>query len=145
MFDSNIETYKEIVEEKDGKTKTKKSIIKYKVNTAEAHQITPEILAAITGKLTKEQMGFVDEMQEYLSIVMGAKGNEVTSKMYGVKLFKEKFYFPLKSAKQFMFEQNEVSGEVKIKNSGFTNKVVAKANNPYHPEQLHGCMVWPCE
>jgi RNA binding exosome subunit len=29
-----------------------------------------------------------------------------------------------------MFEQNEVSGEVKIKNSGFTNKVVAKANNP---------------
>ena len=50
--------------------------------------------------------------------------------MYGVKLFREKHYFPLKSAKQFMFEQNEVSGEVKIKNSGFTNKVVAKANNP---------------
>ena len=47
-----------------------------------------------------------------------------------MKLFKEKFYFPLKSANQFMFEQNEVSGEVKIKNSGFTNKVVAKANNP---------------
>ena len=119
VFDSNIETYKD-----DNK------VIKYKVNTADAHQITPEILGEITGKLTKEQMGFVDEMQEYLSTVMGAKGNEVTSKMYGVKLFKEKFYFPLKSAKQFMFEQNEVSGEVKIKNSGFTNKVVAKANNP---------------
>ena len=120
VFDSNIETYKE----KGSK------ILKYKVNTAEAHQITPEILAQITGKLSKEQMGFVDEMQEYLSTVMGTKGNEVTSKMYGVKLFKEKFYFPLKSAKQFMFEQNEVSGEVRIKNSGFTNKVVAKANNP---------------
>ena len=120
VFDSNIETYKE----KGSK------ILKYKVNTAEAHQITPEILAQIIGKLSKEQMGFVDEMQEYLSTVMGAKGNEVTSKMYGVKLFKEKFYFPLKSAKQFMFEQNEVSGEVRIKNSGFTNKVVAKANNP---------------
>ena len=119
VFDSNIETYKD-----DNK------ILKYKVNTADAHQITPEILGEITGKLTKEQMGFVDEMQEYLSAVMGSKGNEVTSKMYGVKLFKEKFYFPLKSAKQFMFEQNEVSGEVKIKNSGFTNKVVAKANNP---------------
>jgi hypothetical protein len=120
VFDSNIETYKD----KDSK------LIKYKVNTADAHQITPEILADITGKLTKEQMGFVDEMQEYLSTVMGAKGNEVTMKMYGVKLFKEKFYFPLKSAKQFMFEQNEVAGEVRIKNSGFTNKVVAKANNP---------------
>jgi hypothetical protein len=119
VFDSNIETYKE-----DG------GKLKYKVNTADAHQLTPEILANIIGTLTSEQMAFVDEMQEYLSTVMGAKGNDVTMKMYGVKLFKEKFYFPLKSAKQFMFEQNEVSGEVKIKNSGFTNKVVAKANNP---------------
>ena len=120
VFDSNIETYKD----KDSK------ILKYKVNTADAHQITPEILASIIGKLSNEQMAFVDEMQDYLSTVMGAKGNEVTMKMYGVKLFKEKFYFPLKSAKQFMFEQNEVAGEVRIKNSGFTNKVVAKANNP---------------
>lgn len=120
VFDSNIETTKE------GKNK----LVKYKVNTADAHQITPEIMADIVGTLTKEQISFVEEMQEYLSTVMGAKGNEVTSKMYGVKLFKEKFYFPLKSAKQFMFEQNEVAGEVKIKNSGFTNKVVAKANNP---------------
>ena len=117
VFDSNIETYK------DGK------VLKYKVNTADAHQITPDILADIISTLTKEQRGFVDEMQNYLSTTMGAKGNEVTMKMYGVKLFKEKFYFPLKSAKQFMFEQNEVSGEVRIKNSGFTNKVVAEANN----------------
>ncbi len=120
VFDSNIETYKE-----EGS-----KLIKYKVNTADAHQISVENLAKITGTLTKEQMAFVDEMQEYLSTVMGAKGNEITMAMYGVKLFKEKFYFPLKSAKQFMFEQNEVSGEVRIKNSGFTNKVVAKANNP---------------
>ena len=120
VFDSNIETYKE----------NGSKLIKYKVNTADAHQITPEILANIIGNLTEEQRSFVDEMQDYLSTVMGAKGNEVTMAMYGVKLFKEKFYFPLKSAKQFMFEQNEVSGEVRIKNSGFTNKVVAKANNP---------------
>ena len=120
VFDSDIETYKE----KGSK------ILKYKVNTADAHQITPEILASITGTLTNEQMAFVDEMQDYLSTVMGAKGNEIAMKMYGVKLFKEKFYFPLKSAKQFMFEQNQVAGEVKIKNSGFTNKVVVKANNP---------------
>lgn len=119
VFDSNIET-----------TKEKGGIVKYKVNTADAHQITPEILAEIISKLTSEQLGFVDEMQAYLSTTMGAKGNEVTSKMYGVKLFKEKNYFPLKSASQFMFEQNQVAGEVRIKNSGFTNKVVAKANNP---------------
>ena len=120
VFDSNIETYKE----------QGSKIIKYRVNTADAHQITPDILANIISNLSDDQKGFVDEMQDYLSTVMGAKGNEITMKMYGVKLFKEKFYFPLKSAKQFMFEQNEVSGEVRIKNSGFTNKVVAHANNP---------------
>ena len=120
VFDSNIETYKE----------NGSKLIKYKVNTADAHQLTPEILANIIGTLTEEQRGFVDEMQDYLSTVMGAKGNEVTMKMYGVKLFKEKFYFPLKSARQFMFEQNEVAGEVRIKNSGFTNKTKPKANNP---------------
>ena len=134
VFDSNIEVN---AFTKDGTELGKfdprrlmNHVLKYKVNTADAHQITPEILANIIGNLSNEQKGFVDEMQDYLSTVMGAKGNEVTSAMYGVKLFKEQFYFPLKSAKQFMFEQNEVSGEVKIKNSGFTNKVVAKANNP---------------
>ena len=120
VFDSNIDTYND----------ESSKLIKYKVNTADAHQISTEILANIISKLTPEQKSFVDEMQDYLSTTMGAKGNEVTMQMYGVKLFKEKFYFPLKSAKQFMFEQNEVSGEVKIKNSGFTNKTVDKANNP---------------
>lgn len=122
VFDSNIETTKD----RGGK----KGLLKYKVNTADAHQISADILADIVDSLSKEQRGFVDEMQDYLSTTMGAKGNEVTMKMYGVKLFKEKFYFPLKSAKQFMFEQNEVSGEVKIKNSGFTNKAKPNANNP---------------
>lgn len=122
VFDSNIETYEE-------KRKGSK-ILKYKVNTADAHQLSAEILGDIIGTLTEEQRGFVEEMQDYLSTAMGAKGNEVTMKMYGVKLFKEKFYFPLKSAKQFLFEQNEASGEVKLKNSGFTNKTVVKANNP---------------
>ena len=130
VFDSNIETHKETVKEtKDGK-KTKKSFFKYKVNTATAHKISPFEVADIVGKLTAEQKAFVDEMQKYLSDVMGAKGNEVALEMYGVKLFKEKHYFPLKSANQYMFEQNEVAGEVKIKNSSFSKETVKHANNP---------------
>jgi hypothetical protein len=80
VFDSNIETYKD----KGSK------LIKYKVNTADAHQISPEILANIIGTLSNDQKGFVDEMQDYLSTVMGAKGNEVSLAMYDVKLFREK-------------------------------------------------------
>lgn len=123
VFDRNIETYKE-------NEKGKKSVLKYRVNTATAFKISETEVISIVGKLSKEQKGFVDEMQDYLSTVMGAKGNEVSLEMYGIKLFKEKFYFPLKSAKQYMYEQNEVAGEVKIKNSGFSKGTVKHANNP---------------
>ena len=128
VFDSSITVHKEKGLDDDGKTK--KSILKYEVNTAKAHQISKQTLAEIISNLTSEQRAFVDEMQAYLSDVMGAKGNEVSMTLYGIRLFKEKFYFPLKSAKQFMFEQNEVAGEVRIKNSGFTESTVEHANNP---------------
>ena len=120
VFDSNIE----VVEKKNGIP------VKYTVNTATSHQINREILGDIIGNLTAEQKAFVDEMQDYLSSTMGEKGNEVSLLMYGVKLFKEKFYFPLKSAKQFMFEQNQTAGEVRLKNSGFSKETVVNASNP---------------
>ena len=112
--------------------KTKVGIsLEFNPTEATAYNISPETLADIVSKLTDEQKGFVDEMQDYLSTVMGAKGNEVSLEMYGVKLFKEKFYFPLKSAQQFMAKAKEQQkGEVKIKNSGFSKETVQKASNP---------------
>ena len=104
--------------------------LKYEVNVATSHKLSREILGEIVSTLSEEQKAFADEMQAYLSDVMGAKGNEVSLEMFGVKLFKEKFYFPLKSAKQFMYEQNEVAGEVRLKNSGFSKETVAHAKNP---------------
>ena len=113
------------------KEKTKLGIpLKYEVNVATSHNLSRDILGEIVSTLSDEQKAFVDEMQAYLSDVMGAKGNEVSLEMFGVKLFKEKFYFPLKSAKQFMYEQNEVAGEVRLKNSGFSKETKKFANNP---------------
>ena len=120
VFDSSIE----VVEKKNGIP------IKYNVNTATAFNLSEVIIAEIIGTLSEEQRAFVDEMQAYLSEVMAEKGNEVSLAMYGVKLFKEKVYFPLRSASQFMYQQNEVAGEVRIKNSGFSKSTVAHANNP---------------
>ena len=120
VFDSNIE----VVEKKHGIP------VKYEVNTAAAYNIDRGTLLAIAGKLTAEQKAFVDEMQEYLSSTMGEKGNEVSMAMYDIRLFTEKNYFPLKSAKQFMFEQNQTAGEVKLKNSGFSKNTVPSASNP---------------
>ena len=105
--------------------------VKFNPTEATAYNISEPTLAEIISKLTDEQKNFVDEMQDYLSTVMGAKGNEVSLEMYGIKLFKEKFYFPLKSAQQFMAKAKEQQkGEAKIKNSGFSKETVQKASNP---------------
>lgn len=112
--------------------KTKAGIkVKYNLTEATAYNISEATLADIVSKLTPEQKSFVDEMQDYLSTTMGEKGNEVSLELYGIKLFREKFYFPLKSASQFMAKAKEQQqGEVKIKNSGFSKETVQKANNP---------------
>ena len=104
--------------------------LKYTVKTSDAYNLSIDQLSEICGTLTSEQAKFVDEMQAYLSDVMGEKGNEVALEMYGIKLFREKNYFPLKSARQFMYEKNDVSQETRIKNSGFTKKTVPHASNP---------------
>ena len=112
--------------------KTKSGIkVKYNLADATAYNISEETLADIISALTDDQKGFVDEMQTYLADVMGAKGNEVSLAMYDVKLFREKHYFPLKSAHQYMAKAKEqAQGDVKIKNSGFSKETKPHAKNP---------------
>ena len=102
---------------------------------ATSYKISEETLSEIISKVTSntELKAFVDEMQEYLSSVMGEKGNEVALELYGIKLFKEKFYFPLKSSPIYMAksrEQDQTKGEVKIKNYGITKETKEGAKNP---------------
>ena len=102
---------------------------------ATSYKISDETLSEIIAKVTSntELKAFVDEMQEYLSSVMGEKGNEVALELYGIKLFKEKFYFPLKSSPIYMAksrEQDQTKGEVKIKNYGITKETKEGAKNP---------------
>ena len=104
--------------------------VKYEVNDANPHRLGQIQIMEITGKLTQEQRAFVDEMQTYLSDVMGAKGNEVSLALYDIKLYKEKNYFPLKTARYFREFDPEKSGTPKIKNSGFSKKTVPQAGNP---------------
>lgn len=116
----------------DVTVKTKLGIpLKFNPTEATAYNISENTLADIIGKLSNEQKAFADEMQDYLSSVMGSKGNEVSLELYGIKLFNEKFYFPLKSAKQFMEKAREQQqGDTKIKNKGFSKDTVPKASNP---------------
>lgn len=105
--------------------------VKHNLEDATSYNISEQTLVDIISKLTEDQRAFVDTMQDYLSTVMGEKGNEVSLALYDVKLFKEKNYFPLKSAPQYMAKAKEqAQGEVKIKNSGFSKETKAHAKNP---------------
>ena len=117
-----------IKEQKFGRT------VEVKVNDSTAYRLNKTQVNEIIATLEKEFPGakdFVDEMQKYLSETMGEKGNEVSMKMYGIKLFKEEHYFPLKSSKDFMESANaKLKGDVKIKNKGMTKATVEHASNP---------------
>ena len=104
---------------------------KFNPTKATSYNIKDETLADIVSTLTADQKAFADAMQGYLSTTMGAKGNEVSLELYGIKLFKEKNYFPLRSATQFMAKAKEQQMiDPKIKNKGFTKETVRKASNP---------------
>ena len=118
-----LEDAVEVKESKTGKT--------YKVNTANTFTFSPELLNEVT-KVVRENenmKGYVESMQEYLT-KMGDKGNEVSMKLFGVRLFKEKVYFPIKSSDTYMNFKPEDVGEFKIKNSSFTKSTKKYANNP---------------
>jgi hypothetical protein len=104
--------------------------MKYEVTTKAAFNISEETLGEICNSLTEEQKAFVDEMQKYLSVDMGAKGNEVSMELLGVKLFKDEFYLPIKSSQYFMDFKAEEAGEVKLKSPAFSKETVPTANNP---------------
>ena len=104
--------------------------IKYEVTTKDAFNLSEETFAEIANSLSAEQKAFVDAMQEYLSITMGAKGNEVSMELLGVKLFKEEFYLPIKSSQEYRNFSAEEAGEVKLKSPAFSKETVTHANNP---------------
>lgn len=105
--------------------------VAYDWTSAKTFKVDAQILGDIVSRLSPEQKEFADRMQSYLSDTMGAKGNEISMKLYGIRLFKERSYFPLKSSQAFLEqEKNKANGEVKIKNKGFTKQVQKYANNP---------------
>ena len=119
---------KEVVENVKGKIN-----VKVNLEDATAYNLSESVVEKITQTLSEitGAKEFVDAMQEYLSTTMGEKGNEVSLELYQVKLFKNKNYFPLKVAPQYMaIAKEKAQGDVKIKNKGFTKDRKEGAKNP---------------
>lgn len=123
-----------IVFGKNGKIKVKKKGVTLTMSQikARAYTLDEQVLDEIIGKLTPEQKAFVEEMENWLSTKPSEWGNEVSRELYGINLFKEKVYWPIKSASEYLQSRSGDSDNVKIKNSGFTRSTVEKANNPIY-------------
>ena len=106
-----------------------KGILKMVRTDAVGYKVDDAVLAQIKAVLGNEKMSYVDEMVDYLT-KMGEKGNEVTRVMWGVDIFTEKVYFPLKSKDDFLKKSTETATAVSLKNDGMTKETVPGANNP---------------
>ena len=96
------------------------------------YTVDVEMLNTIKDEMEKVAKGstkYVDEMQDYLT-KMGNKGNEVSRVVWGIDIFKEKIYFPLKSVKDFIFQANQPSQETSLKHDGMTKETKPGASNP---------------
>ena len=104
--------------------------ISYELNDSTAYKITDKNLFDIIDGLTKEQKAYVDDMQKYLSEVMGAKGNEVSMQLYGIEMFGEENYFPIHTSSTYLERaRQQQNGEAKLKNKGFTKQTKPGAQN----------------
>ncbi len=103
----------------------------YEVNVGENHPLTDSDLDQISKWLTNEQRAFADEMVNYLSTVMGERGNEVSLALYGIRKYTEKYYFPYKSASNYLYShQGGAQDDSAIKHRSFTKRTTVSANNP---------------
>ena len=109
---------------------------------ADSYKLTKAQCEAITNILTKEQKGYAEDMQKYLSEVMGAKGNEVSMLLYGINMFGEKNYFPIHIAGQFKAQAQEsqakaAAGFSSMSNAGFTHAQNPNAKAPFVLESFN--------
>lgn len=103
---------------------SKSSEASYKISLNDMQTITAKM-----NEVAKGSLGYVDEMQAYLT-KMGEKGNEVSRVLWGIDIFTEKVYFPLKSKADFTVQPNTPVQSSSLKNDGMTKETVPNASNP---------------
>ena len=110
-------------------TEKRKVRTERRMNLTERYTMTEEDMGKLARMLTEDQKRYADEMQDYLTS-LGAKGNEISQKLYGLDLFNEKHYFPIKVKSEYLESQTGKTGDPKIKNRGMAKETVPDAENP---------------
>ena len=100
-----------------------------RLNNPTRYTLTEAQIRTLGDYLTDSQRAYVEDVQRYLTD-MGEKGNEVSRKLYGIDIFREKHYFPIKVKSEYLESQTGKTGDPKIKNRGMTKEIVPEAKNP---------------
>lgn len=102
------------------------------LNDKNIYTLSLDTIQQIADSLTAEQKAFAQEMQAYLSTVCAAKNNEISQKLYGVSIAKEKFYWPLLSSKLFSekAKDSQENPGNRQKNASHMKSTIRHANNP---------------
>ena len=115
-----------------------------KGNQNRAYQLTYGDLDNLFSHLSDKQKKFVGDLQRYLSETASGWGNEVSQELYGIDMYGEEFYWPIRSAKAGLATQDpeKVRAFNAIQNSSFTNATVRNASNPI---MLDDCVQTFCD
>ena len=114
--------------------KSDEGIIGRKLLKRRANRVTEADMQRIGAMLTDQQKEFVSRVVEYLSNDMSAIGNEASMRMYGIRKYNEKYYFPfevwggVKAVKSDAGARGAANDHRAAK-QGFTNRRMSNASN----------------
>jgi len=84
-----------------------------------AHRVTAQDIAKIESILTEQQKNFVDEIVRFMSNDLSKLGNEASMKAYGIKMYKEKYYFPFQMWDGIKSKKSNDSGSAASRDRAF--------------------------
>ena len=98
------------------------------------NKISDTDMEKISKFLTEEQKGYVKAMVDFLSTDMARYGNETSMQLYGIKKYKEKYYYPFKSFSGNLYQKSDagttsLTDDNRLKHRSFTKQLVRHANN----------------
>ena len=103
------------------------------VSQAENYLVDPETAAQMVGELTERQKEVADKLQQYMEKQGSAWGNEVSMARWGIRVFTEENYYPIKSDRSNLGKaqtKDSVQGNLfRMVNQSFTKQTVEGARN----------------
>lgn len=110
----------------------KKGLLQKGRSNTTGHLISEKDMAVVDNYLTAEEKAYADAMVELLSKDMAALGNRVSMEMFGIRKYKEKYYFPYKTVGDQLIQTSltgatNTTDDSRLKHGGFTHRLTSKA------------------